>query len=80
MQSPLGTHEICNAFLGDLSPGSCPGVATKLQVTGIKTEGFCLTQNLLPGHSWWNFLPSFNVALVGKRGDLPWHAINFTQG
>ena len=53
-----GRMNYVTAFL-DLTSGSCPKKGWGLGVTEIKM-GKDLSQNLLFGHSWWNFMPSFN--------------------
>ena len=75
-------HETCDDFL-DFTPSSCPrGVGTydhrDQNKIFLKKFFVFLTQNLILGHSWWNFLPSFNFALGGKRGDFRWLNIDFT--
>ena len=67
-------HEICNDFFGFDHRFMPEGMGT----WGHRGQnrGFFQTQNLILGHSWWNVLPSFNLAFGVKRGDLPWRAIN----
>ena len=63
----VGTHEIYNDFLGDLTFGFMPQGGGTLGHRGQNGK-IVFTHNLTLGHSWLNFLPSFNFAFGGKRG------------
>ena len=78
MQSTLGDAWNMQRFFFLILPLVYAKTGWRLRVTWVQTRSFIFTQNLIFSNSWWNFLPSFNVATGSKRVDLRWRAIDFT--